>query len=279
MDRNCFVNQISLSDILLGDQGHAIQEKGINVSRSANDYHVIHILSGRMTVTMNDKVYTACPGDLFLLTPGCSFIFNAEEKSEYLYQHFSILRKGKAQIIGDLVDCRLPPEQKSIVKLFRKYFIDRAKDDKTAQIALKSILKVILLEFIILNDEIFHALGSNHGNQYNNKLYSVISYIQSNPGKPHNITSLADMAGYNPSYFSRYFKKYTGASATEYVDHVKMNTAKKYLSDQQMSVKDVASRLGFSDPYVFSRKFKKHFGFSPSEYGKNDNIQKTGSIS
>jgi len=45
--------------------------------------------------------------------------------------------------------------------------------------------------------------------------------------------------------------------------------AKHWLAEKRMRVKDVAYRLGFSDPAAFSRAFKRWTGVSPETFSRN----------
>ena len=44
--------------------------------------------------------------------------------------------------------------------------------------------------------------------------------------------------------------------------------AKLLLADQSNKIAEIASQVGYEDPYYFSHCFKKYFGMSPLEYRK-----------
>ena len=70
----------------------------------------------------------------------------------------------------------------------------------------------------------------------------------------------------NPSYLSRIFKEVTGSTLIGYLITIRIKKASEYLEQNRFSVKDVASKVGYSNPYFFSREFKKHRGVSPIHY-------------
>ena len=47
---------------------------------------------------------------------------------------------------------------------------------------------------------------------------------------------------------------------------MKIDRAKKLLSQQKYSVSEIADMLGFGSVYYFSRQFKLHTDMSPTEY-------------
>ena len=82
-----------------------------------------------------------------------------------------------------------------------------------------------------------------------------------------NITSI-DMARYlflNPSYFSRYFKRMTGLTFTDYVHQYKMKMATKMLRMSGQNLESLAMGLGYSDRTYFQKCLKIR-GTTPSEY-------------
>ncbi|MGV2806326.1 helix-turn-helix domain-containing protein, partial [Clostridium perfringens] len=80
---------------------------------------------------------------------------------------------------------------------------------------------------------------------------------------------LARMANISPKYFVDLFKKTFGQTTIDYLTHVRMNHAKRYLAESDDRLRDIAQRVGYKDEFYFSRIFKKKVGMSPSEYARN----------
>ncbi len=81
--------------------------------------------------------------------------------------------------------------------------------------------------------------------------------------------------GFSKSYIKSQFKKKTGISIIQYYIHMKIDRAKKFLSQQKYTVSEISDMLGFGSIYYFSRQFKIQTGMSPTEYVKSikaDNI-------
>jgi AraC-like DNA-binding protein len=75
-------------------------------------------------------------------------------------------------------------------------------------------------------------------------------------------------SGYCASYFRKMFKEFTGYSPLNYLNHLRVEYAKKQLQQYHnvRSIKEIALGSGFADPYYFSRIFKQHAGISPRQY-------------
>jgi AraC-like DNA-binding protein len=57
--------------------------------------------------------------------------------------------------------------------------------------------------------------------------------------------------------------KAEGVTFEQLLDRVRRRAAIRMIREERLPVKDVAFRLGFSDPAAFSRAFKRWTGASP----------------
>ncbi|MDQ7796948.1 MAG: AraC family transcriptional regulator, partial [Spirochaetia bacterium] len=80
------------------------------------------------------------------------------------------------------------------------------------------------------------------------------------------INSIATALGISASRLNDIFKTYTSMTPYQYYIHIKIHAAKSLLEQGDLSVKEVAYRLGFEDQYHFSRLFKKKTGIAPSQW-------------
>ncbi len=81
------------------------------------------------------------------------------------------------------------------------------------------------------------------------------------------VQSLSEKMAMERSVLYRKMLTLTGMSPSEYIKEMKLKIASELLSSgSDISVSEVADKVGFSNPKYFSKVFKTHFGVSPKDY-------------
>jgi DNA-binding response OmpR family regulator len=80
-----------------------------------------------------------------------------------------------------------------------------------------------------------------------------------------NVNVLCKKTGISRPQLYRKLQALTGQSVHEFIRTVRLKRAAQLLETGQLSIAEVAYRVGFNDPHYFSRCFKKQFGVSPSK--------------
>ncbi|HWA09829.1 MAG TPA: AraC family transcriptional regulator [Opitutaceae bacterium] len=95
------------------------------------------------------------------------------------------------------------------------------------------------------------------------------------------LEEIARAAGVQASSVCRWFRRYQGTSPYQYLLRRKMNLAAEHLVQAGGLVKEVAARVGFSDPYHFSRCFKSVHGVAPRDllrYQQKNGVERRGRV-
>jgi AraC-like DNA-binding protein len=80
--------------------------------------------------------------------------------------------------------------------------------------------------------------------------------------------------GYATDYVRTLFKKKTGITPLKYLTELRLKCADNLLKISNMSVSDVATSSGFSDPLYFSKLYKNKYGVSPKIRQKEQRYEK-----
>lgn len=94
----------------------------------------------------------------------------------------------------------------------------------------------------------------------------VCGAMEAEPGRDCSLAQLAAEHYISESYLSHIFKTRTGYSVNQYRMLCRLSAARRYLSETELSVVEVARRCGFNDATGFCRCFKKKTGCTPLEY-------------
>lgn len=73
-------------------------------------------------------------------------------------------------------------------------------------------------------------------------------------------------------YLGRIFKARTGFSLSEFSTALKINQAKKLLTESNLKIYEISDRLGYATVDYFSRLFRNYAGQTPAAYRKNNGI-------
>lgn len=95
---------------------------------------------------------------------------------------------------------------------------------------------------------------------------NAVTFIQSKFQEDLSLEEVAEHVHLNPYYFSKVFKQHTGETFIDYVTGLRIDKAKAYIREGQLSLKEVCYVVGYKDPNYFSRVFKKVTGVTPTEY-------------
>lgn len=97
-------------------------------------------------------------------------------------------------------------------------------------------------------------------------LAEVFTVIDRHGGEPLSLRDVARELGMTPGHLTTVVRRRTGRTVQEWIIERRMVQARNLLSDTELSVAEVARRVGISDPGYFSRLFRRTHGTSPREW-------------
>lgn len=193
-------------------------------------------------------------------------------------------------------------EFESLMSMAQNTLIFRAKDNTRTYRAIYRNLLQIIKEYndgrefreIFIYSKIIEIYGEIarqkiYGSEQSdsveiNKQSSVESMLKTcefiNRNYMENLTleRVAEVSGFSKYYFTRVFRQFTDKTFSEYLNQQRVNNAAVLLTNQEMSITEIALNSGFNSISSFNRAFRRVTGYSPSAYRKRT-IQKKNSNS
>jgi AraC-like DNA-binding protein len=98
------------------------------------------------------------------------------------------------------------------------------------------------------------------------QISAALNLMHQRPSAPWTIAKLASEVGMSRSPFATKFTQLVGEPPLAYLTNWRMNLAAGYLRDNQISIREIAERVGYQSQASFTNAFKRHFSLSPREY-------------
>ncbi|MFD1150537.1 helix-turn-helix domain-containing protein [Saccharothrix hoggarensis] len=84
------------------------------------------------------------------------------------------------------------------------------------------------------------------------------------------VRAYAERIGVTPGYLTEVVKAATGRTPSQLVREARTHEAKRLLVKTELTVRQVADRVGFADPAYFCRFFRRETGVSPGAFRRGD---------
>lgn len=94
----------------------------------------------------------------------------------------------------------------------------------------------------------------------------VKQYVDEHYTEPVSIHLLAEMLPISRSLLGKLFKQRENKSIQEYLNEKRLDAAKRYLQNANLTIQEVAIGCGFTDELNLNRMFKKYVQMPPSDY-------------
>ena len=142
------------------------------------------------------------------------------------------------------------------------------KDDSDLLRHSKGLLEqTAITEFMLLFQK-NRPLSSDNVSSSEKVAYNFINALKQNYSTHRDVGWYAEQANITPIYFSKIVHQHTGYAPTVIIKNIIVANAKMLLSQPGFSIKEIASKLSFTNQSTFLKYFKSCTGMSPSQYKK-----------
>lgn len=232
--------------------------------KGREDYYLMYLCRGELNITINGKGCTLKSGELIIYPPKtpCAYANTPGTHVDYFWLHFTG-SKVKELLSDTGLSLSVPINvsvNERVISAFQQLFdeyIDRDIFFETASVSkLMNICTLFGRSATTLSSAQFATNGLNH----------TLRYIDEHYASPITTRTLADLEHLSCGHFRVIFKAKTGMTPTDYITTLRLRNACVLLKQTDLTVKEIAQSVGFSDQMYFSRVFVKHFGMPPKVF-------------
>ncbi|TCB74738.1 AraC family transcriptional regulator [Acinetobacter sp. ANC 3781] len=98
------------------------------------------------------------------------------------------------------------------------------------------------------------------------ELANALAAIHGKPEQAWTVESLAEQCCMSRSKFAPLFSNIVGETPLAYLQQYRFRLASQHLREGQLSIQQIAHRVGYSSETAFSQTFKRLFDLTPSQY-------------
>lgn len=242
-------------------------------------YEVAVIFNGSMIHNINGSSYVMRRGDCCLIRPDDSHFFEAEP-SQPQKGCLSINFMCRRDFIENAL-ATFGPDCLSLLLAANRPLTFKISNSATSKIE-KSCLyiqspgecptdsnlmvcKAVVMELI--SACVLHQCTLSH-DDFPEWLDTLVISMQNPDNFDKKITELIQGISYSYSYIQKQFRHYLGTTLVSYWSGIKLAYAKELLTNSNLTVLEISTRLGYETASHLNHLFKKHYGISPSAYRK-----------
>ena len=147
-----------------------------------------------------------------------------------------------------------------------------ASDYADKEMILKMLVTSLLVYGCRLDDyreKTFLSSGYVQGSlEKQKRVCEIVEYIGEHYMEGVGLDELSRRFFMSKPYMCRIFKEVTSFSVSEYINMVRIAQSKEYLVNSEISLTEIANRLGFNSLTYFERVFKREMFLTPMQYRK-----------
>jgi transcriptional regulator GlxA family with amidase domain len=101
------------------------------------------------------------------------------------------------------------------------------------------------------------------------RIERVLAALAAGPAERWTVARLAKIAGLSRAAFARRFAAEVGAPPLTHVARLRMQRAAELLATTDVSLAEIAAKVGYATEFALSRAFRRHLGAPPGAYRRS----------
>jgi AraC-like DNA-binding protein len=227
---------------------------------------IIYIEHGRGDFIFEDKRFVGKAGDLIILNPlshieGISCKDNPFKGISIRFSNLHINGNQKGFLIEstDLPVIHLQEEKLEILYYLHEILSEFDAKHAGYQDVISSNLQTVVIK-------VTRLLENGNQTSLSSVCLEVKKYIEENFRQELTLNDLANLVYVSPYHLGHVFKEEVGMPPIQYMIHCRIEEAKRLLEYSNLSVREIASVIGYENANYFNLLFKKVTGSPPGKF-------------
>ena len=266
LSRLFFLDSSPDHDFAVASGGFERCRPDYRIDRQSLDWYCLEFVDrGEGTLKLDGKSYDLHPGSFFIYGPGTPHKIETS-KDNPLGKYFVTFHGS--QVADFFKDYEIPGSMmahchrgESVRRSFSMLIERGVRKSKLTE----SLCSLIVRELLLL------CLDDSAGNiDTDSPAYLTYSrargYIEDGYLDLQSLEAVAKGCGVEAAYLCRLFARFHDESPYQFLTRLRMDYASRLLLEDDASVRSVAQRMGYKDPFHFSRVFKSVHRIPPSKF-------------
>lgn len=242
-------------------------------------YHCMYVTQGQLLQTQNGQEVFLKTGDCFFTPPGVDHSLYIYENTRYfclsfsqnladvLFSHINGLRRDFKNLPDPVV---VPQEEWNRLHHCLMSLMDEQGYEGVNAFATGHALTISALLMMLRSVFPTEKLGLEEDLDPNKReVLRCLQHIHANYDHVLTAEVLSRITTLSRSAINKVFQQYTGKSVKQYVTEVRIKEANRLIGLGELSLQQIAEKVGYKDFSTFYRNFLQITGCSPAEYRRS----------
>ena len=246
-----------------------------------NFWEIVYVDKGDIAVTADEKTFTVVQGNAVFHKPNewhtlrtssesatNVVIISFEVASPFMdFFNEKVMSVGQEQkiIFSKIISEYTNAFQTHSITPYSKKLHRKKEQSIGAEQLIKQYIAELLISFIRYSTPSLQRSQMSI-NRESALCNMIVNYMVDHIAENISIDEIVRYSGSNKTTIARVFRNSFDMSIMEYFINMKVDTAKKYIREDNYNISQISDLLGYSGIHYFSRQFKKVTGMSPTEY-------------
>jgi len=259
-----------------------LDETNIDFTQIHNCFEIYFCLDNQLTMNVGSRKHKLTPGEFLMIMPGTphNAVYNPSEKHAYFVMMFEWphIEKDTEQYypissrVRELASMSLAVPGFCPIEKINALLEKMKTEILNKDIGWHILFRGYCFEFLIccLREVIEPiSLYPNETNSINDAI-KITKYMHKNYNQKITIQDVAKVAHISPRHAQRIFTDFFGVSFNKALTLYRLNHAKNYLINTDLTIEEIARCVGLSSSQPLYKLFREHEHMSIGEYRKKE---------